>query len=145
MRGKCLCGEVEFELSGEIPKLYQCHCSLCRKVSGSSSNAALLIAREQFAWQSGCAQIKEFVTQSGFKSHFCANCGSPLPNLTAADSAYWVPAGLLEADTGLEVVAHVFTGSRADWDILPEAAIHFTEMPVAEVMNGLLRHAKPVT
>ena len=30
MQGKCLCGGVRFTLSGEIPNLYQCHCSLCR-------------------------------------------------------------------------------------------------------------------
>ncbi|WP_458358993.1 GFA family protein, partial [Vibrio parahaemolyticus] len=29
MKGNCLCGEVSFELSGELPPIYQCHCSLC--------------------------------------------------------------------------------------------------------------------
>ena len=96
MNGKCLCGTVEFELSGDIPNLYQCHCSLCRKVTGSSANAAFRIAFDQFAWIKGSEKISEFVSQGGFKSHFCTTCGSPLPNLTANDSAYWVPVGLLE-------------------------------------------------
>ncbi|MGL1066984.1 GFA family protein, partial [Vibrio vulnificus] len=30
LKGNCLCGEVSFELSGELPPIYQCHCSLCR-------------------------------------------------------------------------------------------------------------------
>ncbi len=30
LRGQCLCGQVVFEVTGEIPPLYQCHCSLCR-------------------------------------------------------------------------------------------------------------------
>jgi hypothetical protein len=53
MHGKCLCGEVRFTLSGELPNLYQCHCSLCRKVSGSSSNAAFKIDLAQLKWDAG--------------------------------------------------------------------------------------------
>ena len=83
MRGKCLCGEVAFELSGELPNLYQCHCSLCRKVTGSSANAAFRVAREQLAWLAGESLVHAFESESGFKSHFCSCCGSPLPNPTA--------------------------------------------------------------
>ena len=48
MIGKCLCGEVQFEILGDLPNLYQCHCSLCRKVSGSSSNSAMLIEAKNY-------------------------------------------------------------------------------------------------
>ena len=54
-----MCGRVEFELDGEIPNPYQCHCSLCRKVSGSSVNAALIIAAGQFHCIAGEASIAE--------------------------------------------------------------------------------------
>jgi hypothetical protein len=47
MRGNCLCGAVEFEIVGELRRLYQCHCSLCRKQSGSTSNSSLLIESEK--------------------------------------------------------------------------------------------------
>jgi hypothetical protein len=50
MRGNCLCGAIEFEIVGEVRRLYQCHCSLCRKQSGSTSNSALLIESENFRW-----------------------------------------------------------------------------------------------
>lgn len=53
MRGKCLCGSIRFELSGVIPNLYQCHCSLCRKVTGSSANAALKVDLAQLNWSRG--------------------------------------------------------------------------------------------
>ncbi|TOP03723.1 aldehyde-activating protein, partial [Vibrio parahaemolyticus] len=48
-----MCGEVSFELSGELPPIYQCHCSLCRKISGSSSNSALIVKASSFKWRSG--------------------------------------------------------------------------------------------
>ena len=34
LRGSCLCGRVRFEVTAPFPKLYQCHCSLCRKQGG---------------------------------------------------------------------------------------------------------------
>lgn len=145
MKGKCLCGAVEFELSGEIPNLYQCHCSLCRKVTGSSANAALRIGASQFHWIRGDSGISEYVTDTGFKSHFCSSCGSPVPNITGADSAYWVPVGLLEDPGEIELVAHLFVGSRASWDIVADGAEHFDEMPDSEALDWLLQRQKPVT
>ena len=139
MQGKCLCGGVSFSLSGELPNLYQCHCSLCRKVTGSSSNAAFRIDRDQLSWNSGEELIQEYQSETGFKSHFCSRCGSPLPNLTAQDSAWWVPVGLLEGDQGLQVGAHVFVGSRAGWDVVAESGQQFDEMPDAEALSALLR------
>ena len=145
MRGKCLCGAIEFELHGELPNLYQCHCSLCRKVTGSSANAAFRIAADQLTWISGNVQIREFVTESGFKSHFCATCGSPVPNLTSNDSAYWIPAGLLEDGSELALVAHLYVASRASWDMIADVGEQFDEMPDAEALDRLLQRVKSVT
>ncbi len=144
MRGKCLCGAIEFELKGDLPNLYQCHCSLCRRVTGSSANAAFRIAADQFEWLSGSGQIREFVTETGFKSHFCATCGSPVPNLTSNDCAYWIPVGLLEENGELELVAHLYVASRASWDVIADAGEQFDEMPDAEALDRLLQTAKSV-
>jgi len=144
MRGKCLCGAIEFELLGKPPNLYQCHCSLCRKVTGSSANAAFRIDADRFAWSAGKEQIREYVTGSGFKSHFCANCGSPVPNLTSNDRAYWIPAGLLEDNGELELVAHLYVESRASWDVIADAGTKFATMPDAEALDRLLQASKTV-
>ena len=139
MQGKCFCGGVRFTLSGEIPNLYQCHCSLCRKVTGSSANAAFRVDLAQLTWDSGEELVQKYEPESGFKSHFCSRCGSPLPNLTAADSAWWVPVGLLEETEELQVAAHLFVGSRAAWDVIASSGEHFDEMPEAEALADVLR------
>jgi hypothetical protein len=59
--GSCLCGHVQFEIAVEAPKLYQCHCSLCRKQSGTSSNAATFVDKNLFSWLQGQAGITSFV------------------------------------------------------------------------------------
>lgn len=145
MRGKCLCGAIEFELNGDVPNLYQCHCSLCRKVTGAAANAAFRIDVDQFEWTAGKNRIRKFVTETGFKSHFCASCGSPVPNLTSNDSAYWIPAGLLEETSGIELVAHLYVASKAAWDVIAEAGEQFDEMPDTEALDRLLQRTKSVT
>ena len=34
--GECFCGEVKYEISGELFAMYCCHCSICRKMCGAS-------------------------------------------------------------------------------------------------------------
>ncbi|WP_257973075.1 GFA family protein [Vibrio parahaemolyticus] len=57
--------------------MYQCHCSLCRKVSGFSSSSVLIVKVSNFEWYTGEPQIKTFSTNLGFKSESCPQCGNP--------------------------------------------------------------------
>lgn len=129
MRGKCLCGMIEFEIVGVVPKLYQCHCSLCRKQGGASSNTAAIVANENFTWLSGQDHISSWVKDTGFRSDFCSNCGSPVPNPLRNKQYYWVPAGLLEGDVPLQVSAHFFVGSKASWDVIASPGTQYETMP----------------
>jgi hypothetical protein len=97
--------------------MYQCRCSLCRKVSGAASNSALW-AFGPFQWLRGEDNISRWATPSGFQSCFCTTCGCPVPNPLRDGSGYWVPAGLLDDAEGLAVVAQVCVASRASWDEL---------------------------
>lgn len=129
MRGHCLCGQVEFEISGSGFKLYQCHCSLCRKQSGSASNAATIVPAGRFRWLRGKEQIASWVKDSGFRSDFCKICGSPIPNPLKNKPYYWIPVGLLEDNGNLEVVAHLYTNSKAPWDTSVTHGVFYEELP----------------
>lgn len=139
IKGNCLCGDIKFQLNGDLPHIYQCHCSLCRKVSGSSSNSAMLVKIDAFQWVCGEERISSFATESGFKSDFCSRCGSPVPNLLNNATGYWVPAGLLEEPTNVSVAAHVYAGSKAKWDTLSGNCESFAEMPDPETLENLIR------
>lgn len=139
MRGKCLCGLVEFELVGSIPYFYQCHCSLCRKQGGSSSNTATIVGSEQFRWLTGQGHISSWVKDTGFRSDFCSKCGSPVPNPLGSTPYYWVPAGLLDENGPLTIAAHLFVGSRASWDVAALAGKQYETMPGLFELLRLLR------
>lgn len=139
MQGTCLCGNIKFEILGSHPSIYQCHCSLCRKVSGSSSSSAFFVESGSFAWVSGSEKISVFTKDTGFSSHFCSVCGSPVPN-NFINSLYWVPAGLLEPQTEGKVVAHLHVASKALWEVLPTTGIQYNGAPEFNELIEMVCH-----
>ncbi len=138
MRGRCLCASVEFEIRDPPRKLYQCHCSLCRKQSGAASHAAFIVRSEYLVWHAGQDLVSSYVKPSGFRSDFCSRCGSPVPNPLRSTSYVWVPAGLLEDSAPLEVATHLFVGSKAPWEPTPALGTLHEEMPgFAELLKVL--------
>ncbi len=126
MQGRCNCGAVTFSISEPLPGLYQCHCSLCQKQSGTASNAGTLVKSDAFAWSAGVEHIKKWQKATGFSSHFCGECGSPVPN--AFKDYMWVPAGLI-SDADARVVAHLCVDDKPAWDTPQAAERSYPGMP----------------
>jgi len=139
MRGRCLCGSVEFEVRDPPRKLYQCHCSLCRKQSGAASNAAFVVRSDHLVWHAGQDLVSSYIKPTGFRSDFCSRCGSPVPNPLRGTSYVWVPAGLLEESSPLEVAMHLFVGSKASWEPAPVSGTLHEEMPAFAELLKVLR------
>jgi hypothetical protein len=138
MFGECLCSRVKFEILGSTPKLYQCHCSLCRKQGGSSSNAATIVAAANFRWLRGEETISSWIKDTGFRSDFCSKCGSPAPNLLRNLPYVWVPAGLVEEGAQLEICAHLCIGSKAVWDTIESPGVKYETVPELSELLKLL-------
>lgn len=138
MRGSCLCGDVQFEIDKESVGVIQCHCSLCRKQGGTVSNSACFVPNEQFRWLSGEDRIGRWRKASGFRSEFCANCGSPVPNPLGDSDNTWVPVGLIDGEPDLTIVAHIYTGSKANWETTVLDGECFDEMPGIDRLLALM-------
>jgi len=125
LKGRCLCGRVRFSVEKAATPIGMCHCSKCRRVSGVASNAEFMAARDALRFESGEDAIVVYEMDDGWGTAFCSTCGSPMPKLHPGGGAYWVPAGLLDEPSGLEVAGHIFVGSKAGWDELAGAAPRF--------------------
>ena len=113
MNGNCICGSVSFEVKGNTPSLYHCYCTLCQKQGGTASNAATIVYLDNFRWVSGESDILKWHKDTGFSSHFCSNCGSPVPNVFKAKYV-WIPFGLIE-NVNPQVKANLWLSSKPDW------------------------------
>ena len=117
MKGSCLCGGVTYEIQPPF-KLYQyCHCSRCRKFTGSAHSANLFVPPEQFRWLTGEANVGRFEVPEAkfYTTSFCKRCGSSLPWTVKGGKNIVVPTGTLDEDPGIRPQQNVFWNSRADW------------------------------
>ena len=115
--GQCLCGTVTFRISGEFESFFLCHCSRCRKDSGSAHSANLFSSTAKLTWLSGGENIKTFrLSGSRHVKSFCADCGSALPVLQPELGLLVVPAGSIDSQINIRPNAHICFSSRADWD-----------------------------
>ena len=60
LRGSCLCGAVAYNMSPPFVFFHQCHCSRCRKSSGSAYSANVLVKADQFGWTKGEELVKRW-------------------------------------------------------------------------------------
>lgn len=139
MNGQCLCGQVQFTLSPPWPNLYQCHCSQCRRLSGSASDTALFIDKPQFQWCQGEDNIRSYRTATGFRADFCTTCGSTVPHLMSNQRQVWVPAGLLDAHYPGTVQAHLFVDAKCHWDVIGDDGCQYATMPAIAELNDALQ------
>ena len=120
IRGSCLCGAAAFAIeTGDTPfaAFQYCHCSRCRKKSGSAHCANIFVATEQFRWERGEDHVRRFELPGarGFCSGFCTRCGSAMPWLGKTGKRFIVPAGALDDDPGERPRRNVHFASRAAW------------------------------
>ena len=121
-RGECNCGAVAFEVDAPVSDVYVCHCSICRRSTGSNGIAVIVVDRQAFRWLRGEEQVVTWKKPDAhWQTWFCRHCGSRLPG-DNDESRMFVPAGLITAgDENLRVAHHIYVDSRAAWDEIGDA------------------------
>lgn len=117
--GKCLCGNVEVEIKGEIGEIIHCHCSLCRKNSGTAYATNGFINSADFEVIKGKDSLSTFSFKPGKNRHFCTHCGSPVYSSNDEDlSRYRIRLGIIDSDITERPISHNFVSSKANWEDL---------------------------
>lgn len=116
-RGECNCGAVRFEIEGELTGVFVCHCSICRRSTGSNGIAVVLVPNERLRWTRGEEHVAAWAKpNASWETWFCRICGSRVPGRNDPERMF-VPAGTLtEGGEGLRVIHHIWVGSKAPWD-----------------------------
>lgn len=115
--GSCLCGAVRYEITAEVLRFYHCHCSRCRKATGTGHASNLIVRPSSVSWPSGEDLIRDYKVPEAerFMNRFCSKCGSRLPRVAPDGSIGVIPAGSLDDDIDLRPDARIFEASRMSW------------------------------
>jgi hypothetical protein len=123
LKGSCLCGAVTYRVSGEPTRFYHCHCSRCRKATGTGHASNMFLQPAALQWLSGEQQVRTFKVPEAkrFTNNFCASCGSRLPRQPQDSDIVIIPAGSLDDPAPIKPQARIFGLSRASWSCADDA------------------------
>ncbi|MDD9932520.1 MAG: GFA family protein [Myxococcales bacterium] len=141
IQGSCLCGGVRFEVERLEGPFELCHCSRCRKASGSSHVAGVRVRTADYRLLAGADLIAHFElpvrdTPPAYGSVFCKRCGSPVPPAEPAGESFEIAAGLLEGPLNLRPDRHIYVEYRADWDDRLDELPGFTAEQIRDLRAG---------
>ena len=129
--GSCLCNKARYEIAGNMGVFQYCHCSRCRKITGSAHASNLFVAPDDFKWLSGEEWVGRYDSADTkyFATCFCKNCGSTLPWLSKSGRVVIIPAGTLDGDPEIKPSQNIYCGSGADWYVHASTLPENEEMP----------------
>ena len=80
MKGKCFCGAVEFEVSGDPAAAGYCHCDDCAAWAGAPINAFTLFPKGRVTVTKGDDNVGTYNKTENSYRKFCMTCGGHLFN-----------------------------------------------------------------
>ena len=123
LRGSCLCGQAKYSVEDAFDYALNCHCSNCRRATGSAFKAFAGIERVRRAVTCGADKLLIFGEEDNHDAR-CAKCGSLLYSLVRDGTFVHVTLGTLTDAPTIKPSAHIFVGSKAPWfsitDSLPQ-------------------------
>jgi hypothetical protein len=125
--GECYCRAVRYAVADAFAYAANCHCSNCRRTTGSAFKPFAGIAREKFRVTKGDDDLMIYGDEASHDAH-CKHCGSLLYSVVREGAYVHVAMGTLVDDPSIRPTAHIFIGSKAPWfaitDDLPQYEGH---------------------
>ena len=124
--GRCLCGAVSYELTGEPLATVICHCRHCQRESGGAF-AVLLLAPASHVSTSGELQT---YTETGENDdgeyvyrRFCGACGSSVMSEAVQPGLVGIKVGTLDDKSAIQPTVEVWCEDRQPWVELAGIAV----------------------
>jgi hypothetical protein len=130
LSGRCLCGSVRYEYTGEPELATYCHCHDCRRATGGAYTVGVLTRAAALRIVSG--RVKGYTTtaDSGntITREFCPECGSPLfTRAQAYPNLVWIKAGSLDEPESIKPSYQTWTQCAVPWAYIDENLPSFSK------------------
>jgi hypothetical protein len=125
--GHCLCGQITYELSGDLIATAVCHCDHCQRQSGGAFSVNLIAMENQLS-VSGELSTFEDRGEHGdavyVYRHFCGTCGSPIYSAMIEPAGLIaVKAGTLADKSGVAPMVEAWCEHKQPWVDLPGMSV----------------------
>lgn len=124
--GECFCGDIKYQINGKLRDAKSCHCSRCRKAFSAQASASALVEPDEFTWLRGESLLSSFILEDGYGLQFCKKCGSTLCTIIKG-KVFQITLGCVNGSPEIEIGQHIFVGSKANWEVMPEGGVQYEE------------------
>ena len=126
-RGSCLCGAIAYEVDRPLTAMRVCHCSRCRRRSGSNWFVGLTCPADALRFLRGEDAIVTWHMPGTryYTVSFCGVCGAAAP--ARLSRATFLSAGCMDDDPGTRALCHIHYESRAPWVDVRDGLPRFEE------------------
>ncbi len=131
IEGKCQCQSIRFSLKSIPFECCYCHCSICRKLTGSSFGTYGTVPKDNFEWLQGEELLSNFNQNENLQRSFCFQCGSFLKSVHKLDPTnVFISIGCIDTTIDeLEIEYQQFTESKAPWHRLDSEIKSYRNWP----------------
>jgi hypothetical protein len=125
--GRCLCGQVTYELTGDPIATAVCHCSHCQRQGGGPFSVNLVAHESQLTLH---GELKTYEERGELgddvyvRRRFCPSCGSPIVSeLAKSAGVVAVKVGTLDDTSDVSPTVEVWCVDKQPWVSLPGMAV----------------------
>lgn len=129
LRGSCACGQVTYTVADEFKYASNCHCSLCRRATGSAFKSFAGIERRKFSVAASDKALMIIGEPEGHHAR-CSACGSFLYSVVRGGKFVHVAVGTLIDTPAIRPRAHIFVGSKAEWFTITDDLPKYDAFPI---------------
>ncbi len=115
LKGRCMCGEITYEIHNGIGAITHCHCTTCRKAHGSAFSSVAAVQIDDFKFTSGEHLIKCYPSSPDKVRCFCSNCGSHIYAHRKGQKHYIFRLGTLDDNPKTLATHHIWVDLKAPW------------------------------
>jgi hypothetical protein len=135
LAGTCLCGAVQYAVADGFAYAANCHCSNCRRATGSAFKPFAGIERDRLRITRGADKLMIFGDETAQDAR-CKLCGSFLYSVVRDGAFVHVAMGTLIDDPTIRPTAHIFVGSKAAWFAIADDLPQYEEHAVTAGAGG---------
>ncbi|WP_233888145.1 GFA family protein [Paraburkholderia flagellata] len=129
LRGQCLCGAVRYAVTNAFRYAFNCHCSQCRRATGSAFKPFAGIESEALRLTAGEGQTLVYGDPQAAHDVHCGRCGSLLYSVVREGAYVHVTLGTLADTPDIRPTGHIFVRSKAPWFEIADSLPQYDEFP----------------
>ena len=118
--GNCLCGNVNYQITGDVGGIVHCHCETCRKAHGAAFSSVAAVHDRDFKLV-GREFLNSYESSPGKQRFFCSNCGTQVYAKREGTEHIILRLGSLNEDPESKETSHIWVSQKATWYSIPRS------------------------